>query len=562
MYVVLTDRNGSPETNKSKVDYNVYCQSSGSGSISANHDLYFALNGSVIRNENVYVNVKSPNALIQIASGTLEEVEHDSNGSKSIPFSASIRATGGYGVSASLNGNFELITIPRAGSINNFYGDDIEEYFSVKYTSYYSGFTYKLRISIPNVKVLETFNYSSEATFKLSSDTINYLYNYMKNMNTIKIGAVIETWNGNTKIGESVELVNTCSITDCKPILENASYLDSNTEITKITGNNQQIVRNHSTLVINLTNLKSFKGATLNKCTATINGITKSFSNITGTLINNISLNFGTVDVSKDSKVTIVLTDSRGNTDEKELNLIVVNYIDLSINATIKRTQPTTGEIDIIFSGNYYNGSLGNTKNELSIAWKYKEYGTSDWIDGGNITPIINNNIYSNGNNAISLGTIFDYQKSYDFMLVVTDKLITLKPTSVVPQGISIFNWGKDFFNVNGRLTIYDVPITGITLYEDKTGIDTGSFTIDENNCQTLKFYAGDFLIGECKANSTIVHLNYINQGTQNLYVFACRLMKDGNTFTFYSNKRNLISTVGFSQDETDIIKITKIVGY
>lgn len=492
----------------------------------------------------------------------MENVPHDDDGSRSISFSASIKATGGYGVSASLSDNFTLTTIPRAGSINNFYGDDIEGYFSVKYTSYYSGFTYKLRISIPEVKALETFNYSSEKTFKLSSDTINYLYEYMKKLDKIKIGAVIETWNGDTKIGESVELVNTCSITNCDPTIESASYLDSNTVTTKITGNNQQIVRNHSTLVISLTNLKSFKGATLDKCTATINGITKSFSNITGTSIDNISLNFGTLDVSENIKATIVLTDSRGNTDEKELNLIVVNYIDLSINATIKRTQPTTGEVDIVFSGNYYNGSLGNTKNELSIAWKYKEYGTSDWIDGGNITPVINNNTYSNGNTAVSLGEIFDYQKIYDVMLVVTDKLITLKPTSIVPQGISIFNWGKDFFNVNGRLTIYDVPITGITLYEDETGIDTGSFTIDENNCQTLKFYAGDFLIGECKANSTIVHLNYINQGAANLYIYACRLLKDGNTFTFYSNKRNLMSSDGFSQDETDIIKITKILGY
>lgn len=112
LYVVLTDRDGSTSTNKSKVDYNVYCQSSGAGSISANHDLIFSLNGNVIRNENVYVNVSSPNALIQIAKGTLE-VGHNSDGKKSIDFNASIKATGGFGVSASTSGTFALETISR-----------------------------------------------------------------------------------------------------------------------------------------------------------------------------------------------------------------------------------------------------------------------------------------------------------------------------------------------------------------------------------------------------------------------------------------------------------------
>lgn len=118
LYVVLTNRDGNSATNKSYVDYNVYCRSSGSGSISANHDLYFSLNGNVIRNENVYVNVSSPNANIAIASGTLE-IEHTSDGSKIIPFGASISATGGYGVSASKTGTFELEKIPRYANLTS-----------------------------------------------------------------------------------------------------------------------------------------------------------------------------------------------------------------------------------------------------------------------------------------------------------------------------------------------------------------------------------------------------------------------------------------------------------
>lgn len=121
LYVVLTDRDGNPGTNKSFVDYNVYCQSSGSGSISSRHNLFFSINNSTKRNETASINVSSPYAYIQIASGTIE-VDH--NGISSIPFSASIQGIS-YGVSASVSGNFTLETIPRNTTITSFSVDNL-----------------------------------------------------------------------------------------------------------------------------------------------------------------------------------------------------------------------------------------------------------------------------------------------------------------------------------------------------------------------------------------------------------------------------------------------------
>lgn len=117
LYVILSNRNGNSSTNKSIVDFNVYCQSSGSGSIDAKHALYFALNGTAYRNETVQVKASSPNAYISIASGSVE-VAHNSDGTKTIPFSASIKANS-YGVSASLSGNFTLTTIPRYANLTS-----------------------------------------------------------------------------------------------------------------------------------------------------------------------------------------------------------------------------------------------------------------------------------------------------------------------------------------------------------------------------------------------------------------------------------------------------------
>lgn len=118
LYVILTDKNGNATTNKSSVDYNVYCQSSGAGSISARHLKYFKLNGVEIINEVVTVDVSSPNAYIPIASGTLE-VEHSNvDGTGDIDFEATIEGVT-YGVSASINGTFELTPIARFSEINS-----------------------------------------------------------------------------------------------------------------------------------------------------------------------------------------------------------------------------------------------------------------------------------------------------------------------------------------------------------------------------------------------------------------------------------------------------------
>lgn len=124
-----------------------------------------------------------------------------------------------------------LTTIPRASKINSFDGTDLAGNFNVSYTSYSSSFTNKLRISIPNVIELEKFNYTSGTSFKLSESTLNYLYTYTANSSKVQLGAVIETYNGNTKIGESVELIHDCYVpSNIKPKLGEVKL-----EIEKIT---------------------------------------------------------------------------------------------------------------------------------------------------------------------------------------------------------------------------------------------------------------------------------------------------------------------------------------
>ena len=118
LYVELVEKWVDSTNNNSYVDYNVYCQSSGSGSINSNHYKYFAINGEEKVNITENVSASSPNAYIPIASGTIGPIYHDNDGRKTIGFYAEIQGST-YGVSASIENSFELTQIPRYTTVNN-----------------------------------------------------------------------------------------------------------------------------------------------------------------------------------------------------------------------------------------------------------------------------------------------------------------------------------------------------------------------------------------------------------------------------------------------------------
>lgn len=154
-----------------------------------------------------------PKASTKIIVNQTLTVPHNNDGTGSI----SVRTWMNTGISAGVvekSQSLTLTTIPRASKIHSFNGTNLAGSFSVSYTSYSSSFTNKLRISVPNVKALETFNYASGSTFTLSQASLDYLYSYASNTDKVPIGAVIETWNGSTKIGESTELIHDCYIPD------------------------------------------------------------------------------------------------------------------------------------------------------------------------------------------------------------------------------------------------------------------------------------------------------------------------------------------------------------
>lgn len=417
--------------NKSRVRYNVYCQSSGSGSLNANHLKYFNLNGSDIINTTVKVNVSSPNAYIGIASGVTDFISHNSDGSKSISYSAKIQASS-YGVSASLSGTFTLTTIPRASSVSGGSGN-IGNKATISITRASDSFTHTLRYAFGSLSETIATGVGTSYTWTIPTSFYTQIPSAPNGVGTI----YCDTYSGSTLVGtKTTSFTATADKETCKPTVS-ATIKDTNSTTIALTGDANKLIRYKSTaqLVITSTpkNSATIKNVTVNGATVgTSNSITLNYSNV-------LTDNFA-----------IIATDTREYPSSTvTVSPSYVNYVPLTLNATFFRPLPTTGEVQLTYSGNYYDGSFGAVANSLSITWKWRKKGETSWTTGGSITPTKSNNKIVQA--TISLGKNYDYQTSYDFQIIATDKLTTFTQTANVSVGMPVFYWGKDFLTVTGK---------------------------------------------------------------------------------------------------------------
>lgn len=137
-------------------------------------------------------------------------VSHDANGNASTHVDGSFEsAIGNWYLSGDLGLSHIDMSISQITSYD--FGPTVKDKFVVNYTAT-SGKEKRLRVSIPNVVMLQTFNnYSSGQTVYLSDSAIALIKQHTNNP-SVPIGIVIETWIGNSKIGETSEYIRQLSV--------------------------------------------------------------------------------------------------------------------------------------------------------------------------------------------------------------------------------------------------------------------------------------------------------------------------------------------------------------
>lgn len=397
------------------------------------------------------------------AEGTIE-VEHNSDGTLKGYAKAVWTKVGSSSyipASTSLSTDeTSLTTLPRESSIENKTGT-IGTEMTISWIRASESFTHTLEIAFGE----KTYTYSDLGVSTTWTPPTE-LYKYLTGSSG-EGTLTLKTYNGTSQIGVS----KTATLTlypdkeATKPTLDEHTIKDINATTKALTGNEKTIVAHKSLVNVGLwiytKEYAKAKKIIFNNTEITIpSGTTQSDGKTTLYLVE-----FDIGNIASDT-FTLSVTDTRDITLTEEIKAQgFVQYVPLDISSSFKRIAPTTGEVGVEFSGNYFNGSFGSQSNSLSIGFKYKKKSEdtySSLISLTNNTDYkIDGNTYHSGSGSskttIKLNAVFDYRYVYDVQFVVSDKATTLPTINVViAKGIPIFWWNDKKVVVNGELYVAD----------------------------------------------------------------------------------------------------------
>lgn len=383
---------------------------------------------------NVYV-VLEPGGGDKLVATFTATVSHNADGTKKPTISATGYLSGTTLTSTSISRAVDLDTIPRASSISCT-TVNIESNPTISISRASSNFTHTITYLFGTLS--GTIATKTSATSITSWQIPASFYTQIPNAKTGWGTLTCTTYNGSTQIGTSTcEFTVTTDEAKCKPTVS-GTVVDTNAATIALTGNKSILVRYCSTALCTMT-------ATLNKSAGSIK--TKT--------INNVSVSGNTLSIPnvEASTFDFYAKDSREYFNQDKVaapEVQLVAYIPLTNDATIYRDEPTSGEATLKIEGNYFKGNFGAVENTLTV--EYRLVGEEKYTP---VTATITGNKYSA---TVSL-TGLDYTKSFNFEVVVSDKVTTVPKPLTLQKGIPVFDWGEEDFNFNVPVTINGVNI-------------------------------------------------------------------------------------------------------
>lgn len=244
----------------------------------------------------------------------------------------------------------------------------------------------------------------------------------------------------------------------CKPSISGATYQDTNSSIVAITGDNQKIVQNKSTVQYAASGLTANNGASIASCKVTVNGntynLTVSGSTATG--------GNAVIDSGSNVQATVTVTDSRGLTASKTITITMLALAKPTAVITLERESNYYSATDITVDAEY---SSVNGQNTITISYAC----TKDGDASASVSGTLQDNVQA----TITL----DNNYAWTVVVTLTDRFgNTTTYTNIVPRGIPLI-----FFDIlKSSVGINCFPENNDTL--EVNGIDmsrqTGTCTI------------------------------------------------------------------------------------
>lgn len=331
--------------------------------------------------------------------------------------------------------------------------------FTHTVTLYFGKYSYQIATGVKDNCTLDT------------STIANNLYQQIPNAKVGEGNITVITYNGSTQVGTKSCLFY-AHVVNSSPTF-NQAYLDSNSTTTAITGNNQQIIRNNSTLRVNVTNAQAKNYATLSSAKVVINGqtYTASFSG------SNATFNIGVLNISDNITAVVSVTDSRGITTNKDLPITILDWVLPTAIITLQRQNNFYSETDINVNAEY--SSLDN-KNTISIKVRYKKVSDATYSNWTTLQDDVTQQF------------TLDNNYEWNVQVVLEDRIGTTTYNLVLNRGIPIafFDRLKRSLGINcfpkdtESLEVNDLnilnKILGTELYNNTTGSNS-AITLSES---------------------------------------------------------------------------------
>lgn len=293
-----------------------------------------------------------------------------------------------------------LTTIPRKSTATISGTPNIGSQITINTNRKSNSFTHTLTYTFGSLSGTIATNVGASTTWTIPTS----FYAQIPNATSGTMVITCKTYNGTTLVGTTTTNV-TCYVTNSNPTF-NVAYKDTNSTTTTITGNNQQIIQNKSTVQFNITSASAKNSATLSSVKITINGVTQTKSISSATL----NFDYGVVNVAQNINASVQLIDSRGLSTTKQVTLTILPWSNPTAIITLLRKSNYYSETDIKVDANYSSLASHNT---ISIKYRYKKTTTSTWSS------------YVNLSDNVTATFTADNQYEWDVQVVVQDRLAT-----------------------------------------------------------------------------------------------------------------------------------------
>lgn len=289
-------------------------------------------------------------------------------------------------------------------------------------------------------------------TSKSITPTANTIYPLTPNSNTYKARYIITTTQNGKTYTHSKDF--TFTVTNSNPTFNNFTYIDSNSNTVKLTGNNKYLIKKHSSVRATI--------STANKAVAKNSATMKTYRLSIGTKTkdtsysSNADVNIELANIDNNT-IIVYAIDSRNNSTSKSITAEkYIDYEDINIkNITLTRSDGGVGQkVTLKYDGYIWNNSFGAENNTItSIKYQYKKTNSSDWIDGKTVlNPTLSGNSYSQtieiqGDLA---GEGFARENSYNFRIIINDKLSSFTKEVVMTSGIPLYAYSRNGMAILG----------------------------------------------------------------------------------------------------------------